>query len=124
MVRTCTMNQYTAAISYYGRTVWAGFCPRLLLSPNHDRAISSVGDVEQASVDPAAPAGPAAILLTSLTLPNVGSVAASSDAGSGRNGGGAKPASFEASSDGKQVYVRGTTGVEVATGVMWFLKYR
>ena len=33
-------------------------------------------------------------------------------------------ASFEARSDGKNVHVRGTTGVEVAAGILHFLKYR
>lgn len=124
MVPMFILNQYTAAPSCCGRTVWADFGPRSLLSPNHDGAISPSGDVETALVDSQAPGGSTAIFLTSRILLNVGSVAASSDASSGRDGSGAKPASFEAFSDGKQVHVRGTTGVEVATGVMWFLKYR
>ncbi len=33
-------------------------------------------------------------------------------------------ASFEAWSDGMRVHVRGTTGVEVAAGILHFLKYR
>lgn len=33
-------------------------------------------------------------------------------------------ASFEARSDGKCVHVRATTGVEVAAGILHFLKYR
>ncbi len=41
-----------------------------------------------------------------------------------RGGSGGAVASFEACCDGEAVHVRGTTGVEVATGIMWFLKYR
>lgn len=51
-----------------------------------------------------------------------------SDVSSGDNAGGAEEqqpaACFEARSDGKRVHVRGTTGVEVAAGILHFLKYR
>ena len=47
-----------------------------------------------------------------------------SGADSGRGDSSGAVASFEAACDGEAVHVRGTTGVEVATGIMWFLKYR
>ena len=51
-----------------------------------------------------------------------------SDASSGDNAGCSNEqqpaASFEARSDGEHVHVRGTTGVEVAAGILHFLKYR
>lgn len=36
----------------------------------------------------------------------------------------ASAAGFKVWCDGKVVHVKGTTGVEVAAAVMWFLKYR